>query len=210
MNIKQEPIGILTVDDHQLLRAGVGALIANQSDMKLIGEASSGREAIEQYRQLRPDVVLMDLQMPDMNGIDAIIAIRSEFPSAKVVVLTTYAGDALAQRALKAGAQAYILKSLVRHDLLETIRAVHAGSKRIAPDVAIEIAQHTADGALTAREIEVLTLIAAGHSNKGIATRLSVTEETIKMHVGNVLAKLGANGRAHAVTLGLKRGIIQL
>jgi len=210
MSIKHEPIRILTVDDHQLLRAGVGALIANQADMKLIGEASSGREAIEQFRKLRPDIVLMDLQMPDMHGIDAIIAIRSEFPSAKVVVLTTYAGDALALRALKAGAQAYILKSLVRHDLLETIRAVHAGSKRITPDVAIEIAQHTADDALTAREVEVLSLIAAGTSNKGIATRLSVAEDTIKMHVGHILAKLGANDRTHAVTLGLKRGIIQL
>jgi len=210
MNIKQEAIRILSVDDHQLLRAGIGALIANQPDMQLIGEASTGREAIEQFRKLRPDMVLMDLQMPDMNGIDAIIAIRGEFPSARIVVLTTYAGDALAQRALKAGAQAYILKSLVRHDLLETIRAVHAGSKRITPDVAIQIAQHTADDALTAREIEVLTLIAAGTSNKGIASRLSVAEDTIKMHVGHILAKLGANDRTHAVTLGLKRGIIQL
>jgi DNA-binding NarL/FixJ family response regulator len=210
MNVQQASIRILTVDDHQLLRAGVGALIANQPDMKLIGEASSGREAIEQFRKLQPDIVLMDLQMPDMNGIDALIAIRSEFTSAKVLVLTTYTGDALAQRALKAGAQAYILKSLVRHDLLEAIRAVHAGSKRITPDVAIQIAQHTADDSVTAREVEVLTLIAAGTSNKGIAARLSVTEETIKMHVSNILAKLGANDRTHAVTLGLKRGIIQL
>jgi DNA-binding NarL/FixJ family response regulator len=178
--------------------------------MKLIAEASSGREAIEKFRVLQPDIVLMDLQMPDMNGIDAIIAIRSEFTSAKVVVLTTYAGDALAQRALKAGAQAYILKSLVRHELLETIRAVHGGSKRVTPDVAIQIAHHTGDQAVTAREVEVLTLIAAGTSNKGIAARLSVTEETIKMHVSNILAKLGANDRTHAVTLGLKRGIIQL
>jgi DNA-binding NarL/FixJ family response regulator len=210
MNVQQESIRILTVDDHQLLRAGVGALIANQPDMKLVGEASSGSEAIEQFRALQPDIVLMDLQMPDIDGIDALIAIRSEFPSAKVVVLTTYAGDALAQRALKAGAQAYILKSLVRHDLLEAIRAVHAGSKRITPDVAIQIAQHTADDALSAREIEVLRLIAVGTSNKGIATRLSVTDETIKMHVSNILAKLGANDRTHAVTMGLKRGIIQL
>jgi DNA-binding NarL/FixJ family response regulator len=210
MNVQQALIRILTVDDHQLLRAGVGALIANQPDMKLIGEASSGREAIEQFRTLQPDIVLMDLQMPDMNGIDALIAIRSEFTSAKVLVLTTYAGDALAQRALRAGAQAYILKSLVRRDLLEAIRAVHAGSKRIAPDVAIQIAQHTADGSVTAREVEVLALIAAGTSNKRIAARLSVTEETIKMHVSNILAKLGANDRTHAVTLGLKRGIIQL
>jgi DNA-binding NarL/FixJ family response regulator len=203
-------IQILAVDDHPLLRGGIAALIAAESDMVLVGEASSGQEAIQEFRRLKPDVTLMDVQMPNMDGIDAIIAIRSEYAAARIVVLTTYEGDFLARRAIKAGAQAYILKSLVRRDLLETIRAVHAGSKRIAPDVAIQIAQHTADDALSVREVEVLRLIAGGTSNKGIATRLSVTEETIKTHVSNILAKLGANDRTHAVTLALRRGIIQL
>jgi DNA-binding NarL/FixJ family response regulator len=203
-------IQILAVDDHPLLRGGIAALIAAESDMVLVGEASSGQEAIQEFRRLRPDITLMDVQMPNMDGIDAIIAIRSEYAAARIIVLTTYEGDFLARRAIQAGAQAYILKSLVRRDLLETIRAVHAGSKRIAPDVAIQIAQHTADDALSVRELEVLSLIAGGTSNKGIATRLGVTEETIKMHVSNILAKLGANDRTHAVTLALRRGIIRL
>jgi len=203
-------IGILAADDHPLLREGIAALISKQTDMRLVGEASSGREAVEQFRQLRPDVVLMDVQMPDMSGIDALIAIRSEFPSAKVIVLTTYAGDALAQRALLAGAQAYVLKGSVRRELLDTIRAVHRGLKRIHPEVAVELAQHLGDEALSSRELEVLTLIAGGLSNKQIASELSITEETAKAHVKRIIGKLQANDRTHAVTLALARGIIQL
>jgi DNA-binding NarL/FixJ family response regulator len=205
-----DPIRILMVDDHPLLREGVAALIAGRGDMKVIGQASNGREAIAQFRSHRPDVTLMDLQMPDMNGIDAIIAIRGEFPDARIVVLTTYSGDALAQRALKAGAQAYVLKSHVRKDLLDIIRTVHGGKKSINPDVAADIAVHSADDGLTAREIEVLALIATGKSNKLIADKLSITEETAKAHVRSILSKLDAKDRTHAVTLGLKRGIIQL
>lgn len=210
MSTRSQTIRILAVDDHPLIREGIAALIANQTDMKLVAEASTGQEAITQFRSHRPDVTLMDLQMPDMSGIDAIIAIRSEFRDARIIVLTTYAGDVLAQRALKAGALAYVLKSHVRKDLLDTIRAAHAGTKRIHPEVAEQIAAHAADDDLTPREIEVLTLIAAGNANKLIADQLSVTEETIKGHVRSILSKLGANDRTHAVTLGLKRGIIHL
>jgi DNA-binding NarL/FixJ family response regulator len=205
-----DPIRILAVDDHPLLREGIAALLANQKDMKLVAEASTGKEAITQFRAHHPDVTLMDLQMPDMGGIDAILGIRGEFRDARIIVLTTYSGDALAQRALKAGAKAYVLKNHVRKDLLETIRAVHAGTKRIHPQVAAEIAAHAADDALTAREIEVLSLIATGRANKLIADQLSVTEETVKGHVKGILSKLGAKDRTHAVTIGLKRGIIQL
>ena len=210
MSTRSQPIRILAVDDHPLIREGISALLANQTDMKLVAEASTGQEAIAQFRSHRPDVTLMDLQMPDMSGIDAIIAIRSEFRDARIIVLTTYAGDALAQRALKAGALAYVLKSHVRKDLLETIRAANAGAKRIHPEVAEQIAAHAADDALTPREIEVLSLIASGNSNKLVADKLYVTEETIKGHVRSILSKLGAKDRTHAVTLGLKRGIIQL
>jgi len=210
MNTDSPVVRILAVDDHPLLREGIAALIANEPDMELVAEASNGREAIEQFRKVRPDVTLMDVQMPDMSGIDALIAIRAEEPKAKIVVLTTYGGDALAMRAIKAGAQAYVLKGLVRKELLETIRAVNRGQKRIHPDVALELAQHTGESTLTAREIEVLSLVAAGNSNKRIAASLNITEDTAKGHLKSILAKLGASDRTRAVTLALKRGIIEL
>ncbi len=204
------PIRILVVDDHPLLREGVAALIATEPDLQLVAMAADGREAIEQFRTTRPDVTLMDLQMPNMSGIDAVISIRNEWPDARIIVLTTYAGDALALRALKAGAQAYVLKGMVRKELLETIRAVHQGHKRIEPDVAMQIASHTGDASLSARELEVLELIAAGHSNKAIGSRLSINEDTVKGHVKSILAKLGARDRTHAATMAFRRGIIQL
>src|ERR1700722_20110793 len=203
-------IAVLSVDDHPLLRQGIAALVNAESDMKLVAEAANGQEAIEKFRLHRPDVTLMDLQMPVLNGIEAIIAIRNEFPHARIIVLTTYAGDVQMLRALKAGARGYLLKTLLRKELLETIRLVHAGQKRIQPDVANELAEHATDGALSSREIEVLRLIAGGNANKEIAAQLSITEETVKGHVKNILAKLGANDRTHAVTIGLKRGIIDL
>ena len=203
-------IRILLADDHPLLRDGVAGLVADQPDMELVGEASSGREALDQFRKHRPDITLLDLQMPEMNGIDAILAIRSEFPKARIVVLTTYTGDAQILRALKAGAQAYLLKSVLRRELLDTIRAVHNGQRRIPPEVAAQLAEHAADDALTSREIEVLRLIAAGKANKLVASDLSITEETVKGHVKSILSKLGASDRTHAVTIALKRGIIHL
>jgi DNA-binding NarL/FixJ family response regulator len=204
------PIRILLVDDHHVLRQGVRALAADELDMEFVAEASSGLEAIEQFRKHQPDVVLMDLQMPDMNGIDAMIAIRDEFPDARFIILTTYAGDVQISRALKAGARAYLLKSLLRRELLDTIRAVFAGQKRIPAEVAAQVADHLADDSLTSREIDVLRLIAAGNANKIVADKLSITEETVKGHVKSILSKLGANDRTHAVTIGLKRGIIEL
>ena len=210
MRTDSGPIRILSVDDHPLFREGVAALLAGQSDLKLMAEASNGREAVDQFRRHRPDVTLMDLQMPEMDGVDAMVAIREEFPSARIIVLTTYIGDALVLRALKAGARAYLLKSLLRKDLLETIRLVHAGQKRIGPVVAAELAEHATDDALSPREVDVLRLIAAGNANKAVASQLSITEETVKGHVKNILSKLAASDRTHAVTIALKRGIIDL
>ena len=210
MSANPKPIRIVLVDDHPLLRQGIAALVADQPDMKLIAEASNGREAVEQFRIHLPDVLLMDLQMPDMNGIDAMIAIRTEFPEARFIVLTTYAGDVQIMRALKAGARAFLLKSLLHRELLETIRTVHAGQKRIPPEIAAELADHAADDSLTPREIDVLRLIAAGNANKIVGDRLAITEETVKAHVKNILSKLSAKDRTHAVTIALKRGIIQL
>jgi len=205
-----KPIRILTADDHYLLRYGIAALIGAEPDMDLVAQASTGPEAIEQFRLHQPDVALMDLQMPGMSGIEAMIAIRSEFPNARIIVLTTYAGDVQVTRALKAGARAYLLKGRVAAELLETIRAVHAGQKRIPPEVAAELAEHAGENGLTERELEVLRLIAAGNANKEIAAQLCIAEDTVKRHVTGILAKLGANDRTHAVTIGLRRGIIKL
>ncbi len=203
-------IRILTVDDHPLLRKGIAALVNGEPDLKLIAEAANGEEAIEAFRSHRPDVTLMDLQMPGMDGTTAIGRIRDEFPNARIIVLTTYTGDAQVLRALRAGARAYILKGHVHKELLETIRAVHAGQKRIPPDIAAELAEHAMDDELTEREIDVLKLVAAGNANKHIADQLSIGEATVKSHVSNILSKLGANDRSHAVTIGLQRGIIEL
>jgi DNA-binding NarL/FixJ family response regulator len=203
-------IRILTVDDHPLLRNGIAALVNAEPDLKLVAEASNGKEAIDAFRVHRPDVTLMDLQMPGVDGLEGIEAIRREFPEARIIVLTTYSGDTRVLRSLKAGARAYILKGHVHKELLDTIRAVHAGQKRIPPEIAAELAEHATDDALTEREIAVLRLIAVGNSNKQIADHLSIGEATVKSHVTNILSKLGANDRAHAVTIGLKRGIIEL
>jgi len=203
-------IRILTVDDHALLRKGIAALVNAEPDMKLVAEASNGAEAITEFKRHRPDVILMDLQMPEMSGIEATIAIRGDFPNARIIVLTTYPGDVQVVRALKAGARAYLLKDQVSTDLPEVIRAVHAGQKRIPPEVAAELAEHTAEDDLSSREIEVLRLVAAGNANKEIARKLFIAEETVKSHITNILAKLHANDRTHAVTTALKRGVIQL
>jgi two-component system, NarL family, response regulator len=203
-------IRILAVDDHVLVREGIAVLLSNEPDMALVAEASNGREAIQQFRAHRPDVTLMDLQMPEMNGLDAIIAIRGQFPDAKIIVLTTYKGDVQILRALKAGARGYVLKNTIHRELLDTIRAVHAGKKALSPEASYEIAEHATDDALTPAEINVLRLIAAGNANKQIADQLSITEETVKGRVKNILSKLGANDRTQAAMIGLKRGIIEL
>lgn len=203
-------IRILAVDDHPLIREGIARLIEHEADMELIAEADNGREAMRQFRAKHPDVTLMDLQMPEMSGLDAIIAIRAEFPDARIIVLTTYPGDAQVLRALKAGAQAYLLKTALNTELRQTIRAVHAGRKSLSAEVSYELAEHATEDALTAAEVRVLRLIADGHANKEIAARLSLSEDTVKGQVSKILAKLGASDRTHAVVIGLKRGIITL
>jgi DNA-binding NarL/FixJ family response regulator len=203
------PIRILIVDDHPLLRDGIAALVGGQMDMKLIAQCSNGREAIQAFRTHRPDIALMDRQFPEMSGLDAIGAIRGEFPEARIIVLTTYSGDVHVMRALQAGARAYLLKSVVHKELLDTIRAVHAGKKMVSPEASYELAEHATDDALTNKEIDVLRLIAAGNANKQIAYQLSMTEDTVKGRVRNILSKLGANDRTHAAMIGLKRGIIE-
>ena len=210
MSPDPKSIRILAVDDHPLVRQGISGLLAVQSDMSLVAEASNGRDAIQQFRAHRPDITLMDLQMPEMSGLDAIIAIRNEFPEARIVVLTTYTGDVQILRALKAGARAYLLKSLLHKELLETIRAVHAGKKTLSPEASFQLAEHLTDDALTPAEINVLRLIAAGNANKQIADQLAISEETVKSQVRNILSKLGASDRTHAAVIGLKRGIIEV
>ena len=203
-------IRILAVDDHPLLREGIAAVLESEDDMKLVAEATCGAEAIDAFRLHRPDVTLMDLRMPDMNGIAAIRAIRAESPNARIIVLTTYTGDAQALGALQAGAAAYLLKSMLRKELVDTIRAVHAGRKRVPPEIASEIAEHSADDALTEREIEVLRRVGAGHSNKQIAEQLFITAGTVKAHMKSILPKLGARDRTHAVMIAVKRGILDI
>jgi DNA-binding NarL/FixJ family response regulator len=210
MNPDAAPIRILAVDDHPVVRQGIAGMLALETDMSLIAQASNGREAIQQFRAHRPDITLMDLQMPEMNGLDALIAIRNEAPDAKVIMLTTYTGDVQILRALKAGAWGYLLKSTLHRDLLDTIRSVYAGKKALSPEVSYEVAEHGTDEALTPREVDVLRLIAAGNSNKRVADKLSIGEASVKSHVENILSKLGANDRTHAVTIALKRGILEL
>jgi DNA-binding NarL/FixJ family response regulator len=203
-------IRVLTVDDHPVVRNGIAGLVGDQLDMVLVGEASNGREAIQQFRTHKPDVTLMDLQMPELNGIDAIIAIRGEFPHARVIVLTTYTGDVQIVRALKAGAQGYLLKNLLHKELLDAIRSVHGGKRILTPELSVEVASHAVDDSLTPAEVSVLRLIANGNANKQIADQLSISEETVKSRVKNILSKLDANDRTHAVTIALKRGIIDM
>jgi DNA-binding NarL/FixJ family response regulator len=204
------PIRVLSVDDHPMLREGIAAVIEGQSDMELVGEAANGREAVAGYRLHRPDVTLMDLQMPEMGGIEAISAIRRDFPDARIVVLTTYKGDVQALRAFKAGAFGYLLKSMLRKELLDTIRMVHAGRRRIPPEIALDLAEHATDDTLSHREIEVLMRVATGNANKQVAAQLGISEETVKVHMKNILSKLHANDRTHAVTIAMKRGIIEV
>jgi DNA-binding NarL/FixJ family response regulator len=206
--LKPGAIRILTVDDHPILRDGVAALIQLQPDMLLIGEAGNGQSAIEQFRKLRPDITLM--KMPEVNGVDAIISIRAEFPLARVIVLTTYSGDAQALRALKAGAMGYLLKSSLRKELLDAIRAVHSGRRYLPADISAQIAEHVGEAALTDREISILSLAADGNANKVIAFQLSITEDTVKAHMKNIFTKLNASDRTHAVTVARKRGILDV
>lgn len=201
---------ILVVDDHPIVREGVSALVSSQPDMSVVADASNGREAIQQFCAQHPDVTLMDLQLPEMNGLDALIAIRDEFPEARIIVLTTYAGDVQILRAIKAGARAYLLKNTLHKELLDTIRAVHAGKKYISPEASYELAEHACEDALTPAEVRVLRLIAEGNANKEIATQLSLSEDTVKSQVRNILCKLGAKDRTHAAMIGLRRGIIDV
>lgn len=210
MSTNPRAIRILTVDDHPLLREGIAALVKAEPDMQIVAEASDGQEALHQFRQHQPDVTLMDIQMPNMNGNEAIGRIRDEFPNAKIIVLSTYSGDVQVLRAIKAGARGYVLKGHVHRELLDAIRSVHEGHKRIPPEIASELAEHAADDALTSREMDVLRLIAAGNANKQIADKLCIEETTVKSHISSLLSKLGANDRTHAVTIGLQRGIIEL
>jgi DNA-binding NarL/FixJ family response regulator len=205
-----KPIRIMTVDDHQVFRDGIGAMLATQADMQLVAEAGTGLEAVDLYRTHRPDVTLMDLRLPDITGLEAIEKIRDKFPQARMIVLTTYKGDVQALRALKAGAAGYLLKSMLRKYMLETIRAVHAGQRRIPPEIASELAEHAVDDSLTTREIEVLQQVAMGNANKIIADRLAISEDTVKAHMKNILSKLAANDRTHAVTIAMRRGFLDL
>jgi DNA-binding NarL/FixJ family response regulator len=209
MSQDSQRIRIMCVDDHPIVRQGIAGLLSLQPDMELVAEASNGREAIHEFRTHRPDIALMDLQMPEMGGLDAIGAIRSEFPDARIIVLTTYAGDAQALRAMQAGARGYLLKSVLHKELVDTIRAVHAGRKALSPEVSFELAEHATDDALTPAEVRVLKLIAQGNANKEIARALSLSEETVKGQVRNILSKLRARDRTDAAMIGLKRGIIQ-
>lgn len=210
MTTDLQVIRVLTVDDHPIFRQGIAGLLADHPDMRVVAEASNGLEAVRQFRAHKPDVTLMDLQMTEMNGLDAIISIRGEFPHARIIVLTTYSGDVQVLRALKAGAYAYLLKNTLHKDLVDTIRAVHSGKKTLSPEASFELAEHASDDPLTPAEIDVLRLIAAGNANKQIGDILSVTEETVKGRVKNILSKLNANDRTHAATIALKRGIIEL
>jgi DNA-binding NarL/FixJ family response regulator len=203
-------IRVFCVDDHPLLREGISAVINNQPDMLMVGDASNAHEAIEQFRKHRPDVTLMDLRLPGMSGIDAMIAIRTEFPEARIIILTTFEGDVEIQRALEAGARAYMLKSMPPKDMIDTIRQVHGGNKRVPPEIASHLAEHYSDEPLTTREIEVLSQIAGGNRNRDIADKLFITEETVKVHIKHIMEKLGASDRTQAVAIGVRRGIIQL
>jgi DNA-binding NarL/FixJ family response regulator len=210
MSASSNPIRIMAVDDHSLILEGIATIVGDQPDMTIVAEASNGREAIQQFRAHHPDVTLMDLQMPEMSGLDAMIAIRNDFPEAKIIVLTTYTGDVQVLRAMKAGARGYLLKNLLHKELLTTIRAVHAGKKTLSAEASYALAEHAGDEALTPGEVDVLRLIAAGNANKQIAAQLSITEDTVKGRVKNILSKLGANDRTHAAMIGLKRGIIEV